>query len=99
MLKSVCVPREYFAATSSGLLPVKRGVMGDTVSIGVLLPPLERICAEHRAMVLLVKESGGSYWRADVTHLCEGSVSRQTIRQYGFMQFNQQPLLVPPVSS
>ena len=42
--------------------------MGDTDSIGVLLPPLERICAEHRAMVLLLKESGGSYWRADVTH-------------------------------
>jgi hypothetical protein len=55
--------------------------MGDTVSIGVLLPPLERICAEHRAMVLLLKEStGGPYWRADVTHLCEGSVSRQTVQ-------------------
>ena len=64
--------------------------MVDKTGIGNLLPTLERLCMEHRAMKLLLRERD-SRWRADVYHQCETPKAHSDIREqfgdvYGSLQ-------------
>jgi hypothetical protein len=64
--------------------------MAHRTGISNLLPILERICMEHRAMTLLLKETN-THWRADVYHQCKTPKALSDVRgQFGDVYDNLQ---------